>query len=50
MIVTGFYLVMWGKAKEWEMGVDAVVRSFESSSQKVPLLQSSIEENRSVLQ
>ncbi|XP_043812820.1 WAT1-related protein At3g28050 isoform X2 [Manihot esculenta] len=50
VIVTGFYLVMWGKAKEWEMGVDAVVRSFESSSQKVPLLQSSIEENRSVLQ
>ncbi|XP_021658371.2 WAT1-related protein At3g28050 isoform X2 [Hevea brasiliensis] len=50
VIVIGFYAVMWGKAKEWEIGVDAGVRSFESSSQKVPLLQSYIQENTSVVQ
>jgi len=35
---------MWGKAKEEKVGVDDGVRSFESSSQKVPLLQSHTEE------
>ncbi|KAJ6910965.1 hypothetical protein NC652_021569 [Populus alba x Populus x berolinensis] len=44
VIVIGFYSVMWGKAKEEKVGVDDGVRSFESSSQKVPLLQSHAEE------
>jgi hypothetical protein len=44
VIVIGFYSVMWGKAKEEKVGVDDGVRSFESSSQKVPLLQSHTEE------
>lgn len=44
VIVIGFYSVMWGKAKDVNMGVDAIVRSLESSSQKAPLLQNNIEE------
>jgi uncharacterized membrane protein len=44
VIVIGFYSVMWGKAKEKKMGEEAGVRSLESSREKVPLLQNSIEE------
>lgn len=44
MIIIGFYSVMWGKAKEKKMGEKAGVRSLESSGEKVPLLQNSIEE------
>ncbi|KAJ6689442.1 hypothetical protein OIU85_005808 [Salix viminalis] len=47
VIVIGFYSVMWGKAKEEKAGVDdgvRSVRSFESDSQKAPLLQSRAEE------
>ncbi|KAJ6351159.1 hypothetical protein OIU78_007150 [Salix suchowensis] len=47
VIVIGFYSVMWGKAKEEKAGVDDGVRSarsFESDSQKAPLLQSRAEE------
>ncbi|XP_024041324.1 WAT1-related protein At4g15540-like isoform X3 [Citrus sinensis] len=44
VIVTGFYSVMWGKAKEGNSGVETGVRSLESSSQKDPLLQNNFEE------
>ncbi|KAH9773442.1 WAT1-related protein [Citrus sinensis] len=44
VIVTGFYSVMWGKAKEGNSGVETGVRSLESSSQKDPLLQKNFEE------
>ncbi|GLU03060.1 hypothetical protein SLE2022_202780 [Rubroshorea leprosula] len=38
VIVLGFYSVMWGKAKEEKMGVDAGVTKLESGSQNAPLL------------
>ncbi|XP_048232259.1 WAT1-related protein At4g15540 [Ricinus communis] len=38
IIVTGFYWVMWGKAKEEKAGDDSAVGSCESSSDNVPLL------------
>ncbi|VVA26073.1 PREDICTED: WAT1-related [Prunus dulcis] len=44
VIVIGFYSVMWGKAKEEKMDDDAGARSVASSRQRVPLLQSHIEE------
>ncbi|XP_022726178.1 WAT1-related protein At5g40240-like isoform X2 [Durio zibethinus] len=44
IIVTGFYAVLWGKAKEEKMGEESGVESLESSSQKVPLLQNRIED------
>ncbi|KAF5726761.1 WAT1-related protein [Tripterygium wilfordii] len=44
VIVIGFYAVMWGKAKEEKTRADSGLRSLESSSRKVPLLQGSIEE------
>ncbi|CAK7326938.1 unnamed protein product [Dovyalis caffra] len=44
VIVIGFYLVMWGKAKEEKVGVDDGVRSIESGSQNFPLLKSHAEE------
>ncbi|XP_022726180.1 WAT1-related protein At5g40240-like isoform X4 [Durio zibethinus] len=47
IIVTGFYAVLWGKAKEEKMGEESGVESLESSSQKVPLLQNRIEGTRS---
>ncbi|KAF8407949.1 hypothetical protein HHK36_007089 [Tetracentron sinense] len=40
IISLGFYAVMWGKAKEENMGEDCGVGSLESSTQKVSLLQS----------
>ncbi|XP_065860985.1 WAT1-related protein At3g28050-like [Euphorbia lathyris] len=43
VIVIGFYAVIWGKSKEQKMVVDAGI-SNESSSQKVPFLQTIIEE------
>ncbi|XP_012092057.1 WAT1-related protein At3g28050 isoform X2 [Jatropha curcas] len=44
VIVIGFYSVLWGKANEQKMGIDAGAKTIESSSQKVPLLQGYIEE------
>ncbi|XP_057948962.1 WAT1-related protein At3g28050-like [Malania oleifera] len=44
VIVTGFYFVMWGKAKEQKMGEDNGVRSLESKSEGAFLLQNYIEE------
>ncbi|KAF8399294.1 hypothetical protein HHK36_015159 [Tetracentron sinense] len=41
IISIGFYAVMWGKTKEDEIGENSGPGSLESSSQKVPLLQSS---------
>uniref|UniRef100_A0A2N9ITJ4 WAT1-related protein n=1 Tax=Fagus sylvatica TaxID=28930 RepID=A0A2N9ITJ4_FAGSY len=46
IIVTGFYAVMWGTAKEDKMGGDAGVESLDSSSQNVPLLQNKIQEKQ----
>ncbi|KAF3431311.1 hypothetical protein FNV43_RR26042 [Rhamnella rubrinervis] len=45
VIVTGFYSVMWGKAKEAKLDEDARVRSLESNRQQAPLLQNCTEEN-----
>ncbi|KAJ9187996.1 hypothetical protein P3X46_003398 [Hevea brasiliensis] len=43
--VTGFYAVMWGKAKEDDyMNSETGVGSFRSSKEKVPLLQARVEE------
>ncbi|KAJ4847067.1 hypothetical protein Tsubulata_015753 [Turnera subulata] len=39
VIVIGFYTVMWGKAKEEKLDVDATVNSSEPGSHKFPLLQ-----------
>uniref|UniRef100_A0A2P2JWJ8 WAT1-related protein At3g28050 isoform X1 n=1 Tax=Rhizophora mucronata TaxID=61149 RepID=A0A2P2JWJ8_RHIMU len=50
LIVVGFYLVTWGKAKEWKVGVAAGVRGSGPSSQKAPLLQSYDEEGRDLVQ
>ncbi|XP_041010872.1 WAT1-related protein At3g28050-like isoform X1 [Juglans microcarpa x Juglans regia] len=44
LIVIGFFSVMWGKAKEQKMIGEAAVRNFDSSRQKAPLLQNSVEE------
>ncbi|GKV22827.1 hypothetical protein SLEP1_g32650 [Rubroshorea leprosula] len=44
VIVLGFYSLMWGKAREEKMGVDAGVKKLESGSQKVPLLSNNIGE------
>ncbi|PQQ03954.1 WAT1-related protein [Prunus yedoensis var. nudiflora] len=44
VIVIGFYSVMWGKAKEEKMDDDTGARSVASSRQRVPLLQSHVEE------
>eukprot|EP00257_Ricinus_communis_P022484 XP_015582226.1 WAT1-related protein At3g28050-like isoform X1 [Ricinus communis] len=44
VIVIGFYAVMWGKYEEQKMVVDDGARSTLSSSQKVPLLQSHVDE------
>ncbi|XP_062110253.1 WAT1-related protein At3g28050-like [Humulus lupulus] len=43
IIVAGFYSVMWGKAKESQVEVDARITSSESSASKAPLLQNSVE-------
>lgn len=48
IIVTGFYAVMWGKVKEEEKPVeDNGLESSISSSEKVPLLQNSIQDMNS---
>ncbi|KAG2707478.1 hypothetical protein I3760_05G149300 [Carya illinoinensis] len=44
LIVIGFYSVMWGKAREQKMSGEAAVSNLDSSRQKAPLLQNSIEE------
>ncbi|KAJ4711150.1 WAT1-related protein [Melia azedarach] len=44
IIITGFYAVMWGRAKEQNTIHDSGVRSSESSGEKLPLLQNSAEE------
>ncbi|XVF44059.1 hypothetical protein PTKIN_Ptkin02bG0090000 [Pterospermum kingtungense] len=49
IIVTGFYAVLWGKAKEEKiMSEGSGVESFKSSSSKVPLLQNKTEDLYSV--
>ncbi|XVE75090.1 hypothetical protein DITRI_Ditri12bG0068900 [Diplodiscus trichospermus] len=45
IIVTGFYAVLWGKAKEEiMMSEESGLESFKSSSEKVPLLQNRAED------
>ncbi|KAK2636410.1 hypothetical protein Ddye_031202 [Dipteronia dyeriana] len=46
VIVSGFYFVMWAKAKEGSMGVESGVSSLESGSQNAPLLQNDIAESK----
>ncbi|XVE92477.1 hypothetical protein REPUB_Repub01dG0100400 [Reevesia pubescens] len=47
IIVGGFYAVLWGKANEEKTSVESGVKSFRSSSLKVPLLQNRTEDTRS---
>ncbi|XWS34846.1 hypothetical protein CRYUN_Cryun21dG0072100 [Craigia yunnanensis] len=47
IIVSGFYAVMWGKAKEEKMSEDSGVARFKSSNETVPLLQNRREDIRS---
>ncbi|GAV92564.1 EamA domain-containing protein [Cephalotus follicularis] len=49
VIVIGFYLVMWGKAKE-NMGIDVRLENSDSSSQNVSLLQDKMIETEKFLQ
>ncbi|KAA8533117.1 hypothetical protein F0562_033350 [Nyssa sinensis] len=44
VIVTGFYTVVWGKAKEEKVSEDGGVQNFESTSPNAPLLKNRREE------
>ncbi|OAY49854.1 WAT1-related protein At5g40240 [Manihot esculenta] len=44
IIVSGFYAVMWGKAKEDYVNSETGVESFRSPDENVPLLQARVEE------